>query len=153
MLYLLFVFPPAGYRAISCVVELVLPFFVELAQDPPPVLISLFLPSVSILRDYSSFCRSSFFWARIRSDSRYLALTCSFSAIICPFSSPGLRMSSLSLTHTILLKTSLSLSGSRFVFIFELQDSSLKGFYDTAIISSSSPPFTSLYSRLYVPDE
>ena len=34
-----------------------------------------------------------------------------------------------------------------------LHDSYLKGFPETAIISSSSPPFTSWYSRLYVPDK
>ena len=47
-------------------------------------------------------------------------------------------MSSLSLTHTILLKTCLSPSGSRFVLMFVLHDSSPKGFLDTAIISLRS---------------
>ena len=58
---------------------------------------------------------------------------------------------SLSLTHTILIF--LLLSGSRFVLMFELHDNSLKGFVDTAIISSFSPPFASSLSKRYVPDD
>ena len=84
----------------------------------------------------------AFFCARFKSDILYLAFTGSFSAIFCPFSSPGLWILSLKVTHTILFKTSLSLSGSRFVLTFELHDISLKFFY-SAIISSSSPPFMS----------
>ena len=64
----------------------------------------------------------SFYCARIESDSMILVFTCSFSAIICPFRSPGWLISSLILSHTILLKTSLSLCGSRFVPTFELHD-------------------------------
>ena len=68
----------------------------------------------------------SFFCARIKSDNRYLAFTNSFSAIICPVSSPGLWISSSNLTYTILSGKFLSLSGSRFVLTFELHDNSLK---------------------------
>ena len=42
-------------------------------------------------------------------------------------------MSSFSFTHTILLMIFLSSSGIRFVLTFELHDSSLNGFLDTAI--------------------
>ena len=61
--------------------------------------------------------------------------------------SPGLRISSLSLTRAILLEISLALSDSRFVLMFELHDNSLKGFPDTAIISRSSPPFALSQSK------
>ena len=60
-------------------------------------------------------------------------------------------MSSFSLTQTILLKTSLSSSGSRFVLTFELHDSSLNGFLDTANFSSFPPLYSSCCSSLYVP--
>ena len=81
----------------------------------------------------------SFFCAGNKSDSLYLAFTCSFSAIICSVISPGLWIPYLNLTHYILLNISLSLSGSRFVLIHELQDNSLKSFLDTAIISNFFP--------------
>ena len=47
----------------------------------------------------------------------------------------------------------LSSSGTRFVLKFELHDSSLNGFLDTAIFSSSSPPRFSCWCKLYVPEE
>ena len=59
-------------------------------------------------------------------------------------------MSSFSLTQTILLKTSLTSSGSRFVLTFELIVSSLNDYLDTATFSSSSPQYSSCCSRLYV---
>ena len=65
----------------------------------------------------------------------------------------GLWMLSFSLTQTILLKTSLSSSGSSFVLTFELHDSSLNGFLDTALFSSSSLPCGSCCSRFDVPEE
>ena len=43
--------------------------------------------------------------------------------------------------------------GTRFVLTFELHDSSLNGFLETAILSSSSPPRISCMSRLYVPED
>ena len=85
----------------------------------------------------------AFFCDRFKSDILYFAFTGSLSAIFCPFSSPGLWISYLKMTHNILFKTSLSLSGSRFVLTFELHDNLLKKFLFSAIISSSSPPFMS----------
>ena len=103
---------------------------------PLPGLLFLSLPSGSVWRACLSFCRFS---APV---SDPIACT-TFSAIIRLFSSPGLWKSSLSLTHTILLKTFLSPSGSSFVLMFKLHDRSLKCFLDTAIISSSPTQFTS----------
>ena len=86
-------------------IESVPSVFVKLAQDLVTILfqVSLLFHSLQI-----SFERLlvilSFFWARIRSDSLYLAVTCSSNAIIWPFSSPGLWISSLNFTQTILLK-------------------------------------------------
>ena len=62
-------------------------------------------------------------------------------------------MRSFSLTQTILLKTSRSSTGSRFVLTFKLHVSSLNGLVDTTIFSSSSPSYASCCSRLYVPEE
>ena len=73
--------------------------------------------------------------------------------MIWAFISPGLWMSSLSFTHIILFTIFMSSSGTRFVLTFELHDSSLNGFLETAILSSSSPPLISCMSRLYVPED
>ena len=127
-----------GSRSCSCPLRVQLSLF---SQDPVRIHLEGLLVILSI------------FWALIRSDSLYLALTCSFSAMICPFISPGLWMSSFSFTHTILFTIFISSSGTRFVLTFELHDSSLNGFLETAILSSSSPPRTYCTSKLYVPED
>ena len=128
-------------------------FLAELAQDVVAIFLQilfLFYPGSDAFGEMASHI--VFFCAQTKSDFLYLAFTCSFNAIFCPVISPGFRTSSLNLTQTILLKISLSILGSQSL-MFELHDNSLKGFLDTAIISSSSPQLASSNSRLYVPDE